>query len=383
MKRIVACFLVLLCVVVSGCSDEIDFSVAPARATIGFVSAAHDEIISLPSPREKIAIAVYRFRDQTGQYKTSGTATTFSTAVTQGATSMLVKALQDSGWFIPIEREGLPNLLNERKIIRSTQLQYQSETGQKLPALPPMMYAGVLVEGGIISYDTNFITGGIGVRYFGIGGSGQLRKDRVTIYLRLVSVKNGQVLKTVSTTKSILSKEVDFNVYRYVKVQRLLETEVGFSTNEPPSMCVLEALEKAVLDLVIEGIQDGLWSLKDPQDINSPMIQSYLQEKRQLEKMVTLDKKGRLVDIADVDKEASTVSEQLQEDRQITTENKEKPARHIIGKTTSSAAETKIQQKAPTPGPGKTKSAMSFLQEAMNASPPEPPEEGTPITVGK
>lgn len=249
------------------------------RAKIEYTSAIHNDLISLPPPKQKVVVAVYKFRDQTGQYKTSAQATTFSTAVTQGATSMLNKALEDSGWFTPIERESLPNLLNERKIIRSTRLQYQNEQGQKMPPLPALLYAGVLLEGGVIAYDTNLLTGGFGARYFGVGGSAKTRSDRVTIYLRLVSTQNGQVLKTVSTTKSILSRQVDFGIYRFVSIKRLLEVETGLSTNEPPSMCVLEAIEKAVCNLIIEGLQDGLWSLKNPEDINSPVIQNYLKEK--------------------------------------------------------------------------------------------------------
>jgi len=217
---------------------------------------------------------------------------------------MLNKALEDSGWFIPIEREGLPNLLNERKIIRSTMTQYQAQNneGGNLPSLPPLLYAGVLLEGGIISYETNLVTGGFGLRYFGLGGSTETRKDRVTIYLRAVAVKNGKILKSVSTSKSILSREVNFGVYRFVRVKRLLEAETGLSTNEPPSMCVLEAIEKAVYDLIIEGIQDGLWSLENPEDINSPLIQNYLKEKEATEKIVTFDKEGNLVKVEDVEK---------------------------------------------------------------------------------
>lgn len=271
------------------------------RAKIGYTTAIHNDLISLPPPKQKVVVAVYKFRDQTGQYKTSAQATTFSTAVTQGATSMLNKALEDSGWFTPIERESLLNLLNERKIIRSTRLQYQNEQGQKMPALPPLLFAGVLLEGGIIAYDTNLLTGGFGARYFGVGGSGKTRRDSVTIYLRLVSTQNGQVLKTVSTTKSVLSRQVDFGIYRFVSVKRLLEVEAGLSTNEPPSMCVLEAIEKAVSDLIIEGIQDGLWTLKNPEDINSPIIQNYLKEKQQTEKTVTFDEEGNLVKVEDVE----------------------------------------------------------------------------------
>jgi len=299
MKRLLVTLLISTFVSLSGCK-EVDLALTPTRATIGYTTTIHNDLISLPSPQQKVVVAVYKFRDQTGQYKTSAAATTFSTAVTQGATSMVNKALEDSGWFIPIEREGLPNLLNERKIIRSTRLQAEAEGGPKLGALPPLLYAGVLLEGGIIGYDTNYITGGAGVRYFGIGGSGQFRKDRVTIYLRLVSTKNGQVLKSVSTTKSILSKEVDIGVYRFVSVKRLLEAETGLSTNEPATMCVMEAIEKAVYDLIVEGIKDGIWGLADPEDINHPVIQNYLREKRRSEKIVTYDKKGNLIKVEDV-----------------------------------------------------------------------------------
>ena len=273
------------------------------RATMGFTTAIHQDLISLPKPKEKIVVAVYKFRDQTGQYKPHPAAVSFSTAVTQGATSMLNKALEDSGWFIPIERETLPNLLNERKIIRSTMMQYQAQgdNSENLPSLPPLLYAGVLLEGGIIAYETNLVTGGFGLRYFGLGGSTEVRKDQITIYLRAVAVKNGKILKSVSTTKSILSREVNFGIYRFVRVKRLLEAEAGLSTNEPPSMCVLEAVEKAVYDLIIEGIEDGLWTLGNPEDINSPLIQKYLKEKQATEKIVTFDNEGNLVAVKDIE----------------------------------------------------------------------------------
>jgi len=292
--------LVISGVFLSGCAG-LDFSAETTRATIGYTTAIHDDLISLPKPKEKIVVATYKFRDQTGQYKTSAAATTFSTAVSQGATSMLNKALEDSGWFITIEREGLANLLNERSLIRSTRLQYQAEGRGNMPPLPPLLYAGVLLEGGIIAYDTNFITGGLGVRYYGVGGSGKLQKDRVTIYLRLVSTRNGQILKSISTTKSILSKEVDFGVYRFVSVQRLLEAEAGFSTNEPSSICILEAIEKGVHDLIIEGILDDIWTLENPEDINCPAIQNYRKEKEKAEKLVTFDEEGNVAKVEDIE----------------------------------------------------------------------------------
>jgi curli production assembly/transport component CsgG len=233
----------------------------------------------LPKPKEKIVAAVYKFRDQTGQYKPSSTGASWSTAVTQGATSILLKALEESDWFLPIEREGLSNLLNERKIIRSSKTNYEGESQDDSKLLPPLLFAGVILEGGIIAYDSNILTGGSGLKYFGAGASGQYRQDRVTIYLRAISTSNGQILKTVYTSKTILSQLVDVGFIRFVEFKKLLEFETGYSYNEPPELCVTQAIEKAVHSLIIEGILDGLWSLEHPEDINSAQIKDYLTEK--------------------------------------------------------------------------------------------------------
>lgn len=258
-------------------------AIKPSEAKLAYQTAVEHELKLLPPPKEKVVAAVYNFRDQTGQYKVSDNASSWSTAVTQGATSMLIEALESSGWFTVIEREGLSNLLNERKIIRSSRENYSAQNDQRLPSLPPLLYAGVILEGGIISYESNILTGGNGAKYFGLGASEKYRQDRVSIYLRATSTKNGRVLKTVHTTKTILSKMVDVGIYRFVRFKRLLEIETGISYNEPTQMCVLEAIQKAVQSLVIEGIQGGLWALKYPDDMNAIVIQNYLEEKKQAE----------------------------------------------------------------------------------------------------
>ncbi|MBF4986546.1 CsgG/HfaB family protein, partial [Nonlabens mediterrranea] len=196
----------------------------------------------------------YEFEDQTGQFKQSETGSTFSNAVTQGGTTILVKALEDSKWFTPIERENLGNLLQERNIILNTRKDYAARSNTQVKELDPLLYAGVLIEGGIVSYDTNVLTGGAGARYFGAGGSAQYRQDRVTVYLRAVSTKTGQIMKTVYVSKTIYSQAVDASLFRYVSFQRLLEAETGFTRNEPGQLAVKEAIEKAVEALIIEGI---------------------------------------------------------------------------------------------------------------------------------
>ncbi|AHJ96869.1 CsgG/HfaB family protein [Hymenobacter swuensis] len=248
-------------------------------ARLGAEVVRLSDLQRLPVAKEPVVAAVYKFRDQTGQYKPTANGSSFSTAISQGTTTILMRALEESRWFKPIERENLGNLLNERKIIRSTRAEYGEQTGQKQPMLPPLLFAGIILEGGVISYDANMLTGGAGVRYFGMGASGQYRQDRVTVYLRAISTSSGQVLKTVYTSKTILSQQVDASLFQFVSFKRLLETETGFTYNEPSEMALKEAIEKAVEALVLEGVQSGLWETRDPAERNGPQVQAYLREK--------------------------------------------------------------------------------------------------------
>ena len=249
-------------------------------ARIGEDTRVSKLLSSLPKPQQKVVVGVYNFRDQTGQFKPTETGSTFSTAVTQGTTAILLKALEDSDWFIATERENLNNLLNERQIIKSTRDEYAKVNGTAPERLRPLLFAGILLEGGIVSYDTNIVTGGLGARYFGIGGSTQYRQDRVTIYLRAVSTSTGEILKTVYVSKTILSQSLDASYFRFVSFQRLLEAETGFTRNEPIQLAITEAVEKAVHSLVVEGISDRLWSAKeeDKESVND-LLKNYFEEK--------------------------------------------------------------------------------------------------------
>lgn len=280
MKRaLISMMTVAIFAVVSGCAGPQRTTIT--RAKLGYKTYSHQMLVSLPKPKGKIVTAVYNFRDQTGQYKYHPTSSNFSTAVTQGATSMLVQALKESGWFIPVEREGFNNLLTERKIIRAGLNGDES-------SLPKLLPAPMIMEGGIISYETNVSTGGLGAKYFGVGGSALYQKDQVAIYLRAVDVNRGEIIESVSTTKSILSQEVDFGVFRFVDYKRLLEAEIGYSKNEPVQLCVLDAIEKALVSLIVEGILNNRWEPADPAALNTPAVISYLEEKGVADPLATI-----------------------------------------------------------------------------------------------
>ena len=281
MKTNINLFCCSLILLLNSCGAYFNQPVTEQKATYGEQTPATYSLKNLPLPKEQIVVGVYKFRDQTGQYKPSDNGSNFSTAVTQGSTSILIKALEDSKWFIPIERENLANLLQERNIIRTTRQEYLKDANPKDAQLTPLLYAGVLLEGGIVSYDSNIITGGFGARYFGAGSSTRYRQDRVTVYLRLVSTQNGKILKTIYVSKTILSQSIDASLFRYVKFKRLLEVETGFTKNEPLQLAVTEAIEKAVEGLIIEGIHDNVWVSSAPIATLTEVINDYNKEKEE------------------------------------------------------------------------------------------------------
>jgi curli production assembly/transport component CsgG len=235
------------------------------------------DLLALPQPKGKVTVAVYGIRDQTGQYKPAPDSS-FSTSVTQGASSMLIRALQDSGWFIPVERENLQNLLTERKIVRA--LEMPQPAGTPAVQIPPLLAASVLIEGGIVAYESNVRTGGVGARFLGIGMSTQYRVDQVTVNLRTVDIRGGQILQSVSTTKTIYSYELHPSVFKFVNVKDLAEFEAGTTRNEPTQLCVSEAIEAAVVHLVAQGIKDGNWVLRNEADLANPVVKRYLEQAR-------------------------------------------------------------------------------------------------------
>lgn len=242
------------------------------------------DLMKLPPPQRKIVAAVYGFRDETGQYKPSPSSA-FSTAVTQGAASMLMKALKDSGWYIPVEREGLQSLLTERRVLRA--VDDHPQDGDKATVVPNLLPATIILEGGVVAYDSNTRTGGLGAKFLGIGMTTQYSVDQVTINLRAVDVMTGAILNSVSTTKTIFSYEIHPSYFRFVNYYDLLEIEGGYTHNEPTQLAVKEAIDAAVMHLTVEGIKDNLWRLKNPSDWNDPLLQRYLNTEKEYTVTVT------------------------------------------------------------------------------------------------
>jgi curli production assembly/transport component CsgG len=250
---------VLLVVFLTGCASlELEYlSEEPVK-----VQPRVNLIETIP-PLEgpPITIAVYGFTDKTGQMKPNDKLALFSKAVTQGGEVFLIKALQDiTGWFKVVERVGLDNIIKERQLIRNQREVYE---GKDAKPLKPMTIAGVMIEGGIIGYDSNIRSGGVGARYLGIGASRQYRVDEITVSLRLISVSSGEILLTNAVTKTVYSTANNVGVLKFLdQGTKALEMEGGSAANEPTTYAVRVAIEQSVYEMVMEGEKKGLWTFK-------------------------------------------------------------------------------------------------------------------------
>jgi len=220
-------------------------------------------LLNLSPPRQKAVVSVYAFADQTGQRATVDNMALFSTAVTQAGDVFLIDALLAAGngkWFLVAERGNLDALTRERQLIISTRSSYGGEGANKLE---PLLFSGLIMAGGIVGYDTNLRSGGIGARYLGIGVSNQYRIDEVTVALRAVLVQTGQVLLNVVTSKQVYSTSIGIDGFRFTENgTELFELESGFAANETQTYAVRSAIEAAVYAIIVQGIEDDLWDFE-------------------------------------------------------------------------------------------------------------------------
>lgn len=263
----------LLAILLSSCAviaKNEDLVISQDRKPAQVLDLQSEELANLLPAENRPVIAVYAnsFQDLTGQRKSNSSFAMFSTAVTQAPEALLIRALKHAAngqFFRVVERVGLDNLTKERQLIRSTRENFEEDK-----KLKPLLFAGLIIQGGVLSYDTNIETGGLGARYLGIGNSTQYREDVVTISLRIVSVSTGEVLMETTVSKNILSTSVSQDVFRFIEMgTELVEIEGGIAENEAGSIALQKAIEAGVLNLIKIGINRGYWKYENF-EINKP-----------------------------------------------------------------------------------------------------------------
>ena len=56
----------------------------------------------------------------------------------------------------------------------------------------------------------------------------------------------------------------------------LLETELGVARNEPVTFAIRKAIEQGVVEIILEGVDKGLWQLSQEDVVVVPDIEDYM-----------------------------------------------------------------------------------------------------------
>jgi len=144
-----------------------------------------------------------------------------------------------------------------------------------------MQFAGIIMEGGIIGYDTGLESGGAAYRFLGIGPQTQYSKDIVTVSLRAISVNTGKILAAVTVTKIIYSTADSIAILKSIDPGQgilkqvfdgttgstsatagIFEFESGLTINEASTLAVKTTVEAAVVEMIKEGERKGVWDYR-------------------------------------------------------------------------------------------------------------------------
>jgi curli production assembly/transport component CsgG len=260
--------MIVLAVIVCGCGVLTPSLTSSPAVAVQEVSLARWEVNNLPEPAGKMTATVYRFSDSTGQRKEgsgSGIPATYSTAVPQDLVPVLMEVLAESGWFITVERQGMQHLVTEKQAVGNTK---------------GLLPAQVIIEGAITGYDTNVRTGGFGLSWLGIIPKTQFFEDVVTVSVRVINAADGRMFQSATVTKRVMSKELRTGVFKFLETNRLLEGDAGYTRNEVVSSAVREALERALVDIIVQGVIDENWKPKDPDYRTSAVVRLFLERNR-------------------------------------------------------------------------------------------------------
>ncbi len=269
-QRLYLCLLVTLLSNCAVISHNEDLVLSKKIQSPDILELQSEELKNLPAASVMPTVAIYpnSFKDLTGQRRSNSTFALFSTAITQAPEAFLIRALKHTSggeFFRVVERVGLDDLTKERQLIRSTRKEFKEDNKMK-----PLLFAGLLIQGGVISYEANLKSGGAGARYLGVGNSKQYREDTITISLRLVSVSTGEVLTETLVSKSIISTSISQDIFRFIETgTELVEIEGGVSENESVSIALQKAIETGVLNIIKIGIERGYWRYEQNK-INEP-----------------------------------------------------------------------------------------------------------------
>ncbi len=229
------------------------------------VTDMNDYLKSLPHPRQKIPVAIYDLNDRTGQYLEMDDYSSHSTAISQGATDMLINALLNSEQYIIADRSILNQFMTEQDLKRKKQIGFNSQKPFQLNQLRESKYiiTGSITEYGIMD------TGGTKLKVDGKGFNTEGVIAYAALDLRIVNSFTNEVEYTIALKDGIKGEKKGLDVFSFLGDDYMVDLETGTGWQEPINLVVRRLIEAAVYDMSVNFFADET-GIKD--DLNSEQV---------------------------------------------------------------------------------------------------------------
>lgn len=217
----------------------------------------------LPQPKDKIPVAVYQVADKTGQRLEMGDYSSMSTAVSQGATEMLIQALINAGQFKVADRSILQWVITEQDLRGQGRL----AADEQEPQTNQLMGSRYIITGAVTEYGLAR-TGGTKLKIEGKGGSAQGAVAYAAIDLRVIDSTTNEVAYAISLRDDIKGVNIGGDIFSFLGKNLLVDFEAGTSWQEPISLVVRRLIEAGVYDMSVNffasqtGIESDLDSVQ-------------------------------------------------------------------------------------------------------------------------
>jgi curli biogenesis system outer membrane secretion channel CsgG len=208
-------------------------------------------------------VAVAQFDDLTGARIEGGTSTAVA-ASGRILTEYILMGANVKGAYRVLDRAGLANLLNERRLADQINASNEADVISASPAavrdqlpgrIPPLVdidplgVSDYLIYGAVVGYDRRLIDNGGGFGIAGVRMRNRTSRDQVSVIVQLVDVRTGEIIATGFDAQFIDSSSVAGDIFALLRTDRLLEFEQANLVNDPATLALFLAIDAALTEM--------------------------------------------------------------------------------------------------------------------------------------
>lgn len=235
----------------------------PAGVSLAANERSVEAINNFFDRRRGRTITVSQFDDLSGARTENGTSTVVAASGRILTEYLLLRANTADNYAV-LDRAGLNNLINERRLADQVNAINEAKTIAAAPAalrealigrvppaidLPPLLVTDYMIYGAVVGYDKALNDNGGGIGVAGVRVRNRASRDQVSVIMQLVDVRTGEIFATGFSSRFIDSTSLGSDVFALLRVDRLLEFEQMNVVNDPATRALFFAIDSALMEM--------------------------------------------------------------------------------------------------------------------------------------